>query len=33
MHELLRADKIDLDYLGRYTNAAWLVDPGARRRR
>ena len=31
VHELLRADKIDLAYLGRYTNAAWLVirDPGA----
>jgi len=31
IHELLRADKIDLDYLGRYTNAAWLViqAPGA----
>ena len=29
--ELLRADKIDLDYLVRYTNAPWLVikDPGA----
>src|SRR5919197_437209 len=25
VHELLKADKIDLDYLGRYTNAAWLV--------
>src|SRR4051812_46050635 len=25
IHELLRADKIDFDYLGRYTNAAWLV--------
>src|SRR5689334_11177648 len=25
VHELLRADKVDLDYLGRYTNAAWLV--------
>src|SRR5437763_2396049 len=25
VHELLRADKIDLDYLGHYTNAAWLV--------
>src|SRR6201981_765094 len=24
-HELLAADKIDLDYLARYTNAAWLV--------
>ncbi|HTV88991.1 MAG TPA: molybdopterin-dependent oxidoreductase, partial [Stellaceae bacterium] len=31
VHELLRADAIDLDYLGRYTNAAWLViqAPGA----
>jgi anaerobic selenocysteine-containing dehydrogenase len=31
IHELLRADKIDFDYLGRYTNAAWLViqAPGA----
>src|SRR2546423_7881751 len=25
VHELLRADKVDLDYLGRYSNAAWLV--------
>ena len=25
MHELLRAGKVDLDYLVRYTNAAWLV--------
>ena len=25
VHELLRADKIDFAYLGRYTNAAWLV--------
>src|SRR5437667_437540 len=25
IHELLKADRIDLDYLGRYTNAAWLV--------
>ncbi|HEY1796327.1 MAG TPA: molybdopterin oxidoreductase family protein [Stellaceae bacterium] len=25
IHELLRADKIDLEYLVRYTNAAWLV--------
>src|SRR5438445_4677818 len=25
IHQLLRADKVDLDYLGRYTNAAWLV--------
>jgi sulfite dehydrogenase (quinone) subunit SoeA len=31
VHELLRADKIDFAYLGRYTNAAWLVirAPGA----
>ena len=31
IHELLKADKIDLDYLVRYTNAPWLViqDPGA----
>ncbi len=31
IHELLRTDRIDLDYLARYTNAAWLVirDPGA----
>jgi anaerobic selenocysteine-containing dehydrogenase len=25
IHELLKADKVDLDYLVRYTNAAWLV--------
>lgn len=25
IHELLRAGKIDADYLARYTNAAWLV--------
>lgn len=25
VHELLRARKIDVDYLSRYTNAAWLV--------
>jgi anaerobic selenocysteine-containing dehydrogenase len=25
IHELLKADRIDIDYLGRYTNAAWLV--------
>src|SRR5438477_3734841 len=25
VHELLRADKVDLDYLGRYSNAAWMV--------
>ena len=31
IHELLHADKIDLDYLVRYTNAPWLVvrDPGS----
>ena len=31
IHELLRNEKIDLDYLIRYTNAPWLVidDPGA----
>ena len=31
VHELLRADKVDFAYLGRYTNAAWLVirAPGA----
>ena len=31
IHELLRADRIDLAYLVRYTNAPWLViqDPGA----
>jgi anaerobic selenocysteine-containing dehydrogenase len=31
IHELLKADKIDVDYLGRYTNAGWLViqAPGA----
>jgi anaerobic selenocysteine-containing dehydrogenase len=31
VHELLKADKIDFAYLGRYTNAAWLVisAPGA----
>jgi sulfite dehydrogenase (quinone) subunit SoeA len=31
IHELLHADKIDLDYLVRYTNAPWLVirDAGA----
>ncbi len=30
IHELLRLDRIDLDYLVRYTNAHWLVirDPG-----
>ena len=25
IHELLKADRVDLDYLGRYTNAGWLV--------
>lgn len=31
IHELLRTDRIDLDYLVRHTNAHWLVihDPGA----
>ena len=31
IHELLRADRIDLDYLVRYANAHWLVlhNPGA----
>jgi sulfite dehydrogenase (quinone) subunit SoeA len=31
IHELLEADRIDADYLVRYTNAAWLVirSPGA----
>src|ERR1700736_2852595 len=31
IHELLKSDRIDLDYLVRYTNAAWLViqAPGA----
>src|SRR5574339_479737 len=30
IHELLKADRIDLDYLVRYTNAHWLVvhNPG-----
>ena len=30
IHELLKARKIDVDYLSRYTNSAWLVidDPG-----
>src|SRR3546814_10016193 len=33
VHELLKAEKIDWDYLGRYTNATWLVvdDPGGAR--
>ena len=25
VHELLKADRIDLDFLVRYTNAPWLV--------
>src|ERR1700719_966629 len=31
IHELLKGDRIDIDYLGRYTNAGWLViqAPGA----
>ena len=31
VHELLRAGRVDVDYLARYTNAGWLVrqDPGA----
>lgn len=31
VHELLRAQRVDLDYLVRFTNAGWLVidDPGA----
>src|SRR6201993_1277156 len=31
IHELLKADRIDVDYLGHYTNAGWLViqAPGA----
>jgi sulfite dehydrogenase (quinone) subunit SoeA len=31
VHELLKADRIDVNYLGRYTNAGWLViqAPGA----
>ena len=31
IHELLKAGKVDVGYLGRYTNAPWLVidDPGA----
>src|SRR5258705_9573375 len=31
IHELLNGDRIDVDYLGRYTNAGWLViqAPGA----
>ena len=35
IHELLRTENIDLDYLVRYTNAPWLVidDPARRRRR
>ena len=27
VHELLAADRIDLDFLARYTNAGWLVGP------
>lgn len=32
IHELFRTNNVDLDYLVRYTNAAWLViqDPGAK---
>ena len=32
VHELLRTDRIDFDFLARYTNAAWLVvqNPAAR---
>jgi sulfite dehydrogenase (quinone) subunit SoeA len=31
IHQLLKADRIDVEYLGRYTNATWLViqAPGA----
>jgi anaerobic selenocysteine-containing dehydrogenase len=31
IHELMRTQKVDLDYLARFTNASWLVidDPGA----
>jgi anaerobic selenocysteine-containing dehydrogenase len=31
VHELLRSEQVDFEYLTRYTNAAWLVidDPGA----
>ncbi|HCO43542.1 MAG TPA: formate dehydrogenase, partial [Gammaproteobacteria bacterium] len=31
VHELLRSEQVDFDYLARYTNAAWLVidDPGS----
>ena len=28
VHELLRAGKVDVDYLARYTNARWLVIAG-----
>ncbi len=30
VHELLRTDRVDLDFLARYTNAAWLIvrNPG-----
>ena len=33
IHELLRTQQIDLDYLVRYTNAPWLVIRESRRRR
>ena len=33
IHELLRAGKIDADFLARYTNAGWLVIQRSRRRR
>ena len=31
IHQLLKSDKVDIEYLVRYTNAHWLVinDPGA----
>ena len=30
VHELLRTDRVDVDFLARYTNAPWLIvrDPG-----
>mgnify|MGYP003347763136 CR=1 FL=1 len=33
IHELLRAGKVDIPYLARFTNASWLVieDPGRSR--
>ena len=31
IHELLNADRIDFEYLGRYTNAALAGGPGAGR--